>query len=65
MSADDADAFDPMIHQAEGVLATHLGVPIEEASRIIRTSAQRRDVSVEFVAEELVAPLAGPDATAD
>jgi AmiR/NasT family two-component response regulator len=55
----------PTIHQAEGVLATHLGVPIEEASKIIRSRAQRRHVSVEFVADELVAPLAGPDASTD
>lgn len=60
MNADDPDAFDPMIHQAEGVLAAHLDVPIEEAARIIRTSARRRDVPVGFVAGELVVPLASP-----
>jgi hypothetical protein len=57
----DADAFDPVIHQAEGVLATHLGVPVEVASTIIRTRAERRDVSVELVADELVAPLTAPN----
>lgn len=61
MSANDRDTFDPMVHQAEGVLAAHLGVPIEEAARIIRISAKRRDVAVGFLAGELVVPLTNPD----
>jgi hypothetical protein len=61
MTANDPDTFDPMVHQAEGVLATHLGVPIEEAARIIRITAERRDVAVGFLAGELVVPLESPD----
>jgi hypothetical protein len=61
MTASDPDDYDPMVHQAEGVLAAHLGVPIEEAARILRTTAQRRDVPVGFVAGELVVPLTAPD----
>lgn len=60
MTANNPDAFDPMIHQAEGVLAARLGVPIEEAARIIRISAKGRDVAVGFVAGELVVPLTNP-----
>ena len=61
MCANGPDTFDPMIHQAEGILAAHLGVSIEEAAKIIRISAKRRDIAVGFVAGELVVPLTSPD----
>jgi hypothetical protein len=41
MTATEPDDFTPMLHQAEGVMRTHLGVPVEEASEILRTSAER------------------------
>jgi hypothetical protein len=61
MMANDTDGFDPMIHQAEGVLAAHLEVPIDEAATIIRATAKRREVPLGFIAGELVVPLTNPD----
>jgi hypothetical protein len=60
MDAGDAEGSDPVIHQAEGVLASELRVPVAHAQRILRLHARSRGVGVEFVAGEVVAALTGP-----
>lgn len=57
MEADDRVPFDPVVHQAEGVVASQLKVPVDHAHMILRIRARDRGVPLDVVAEEVVAPL--------
>jgi hypothetical protein len=47
------------VHQAEGALVACLGVPIEEAAELLRAQARDHGMTVEDMADEVLAPLPG------
>jgi hypothetical protein len=47
------------VHQAEGALVARLGVPVEEAAELLRARARDSGVTVEEMADEILAPLPG------
>jgi len=49
----------PDVHQAEGALVARLGVPVEEAARLLRARAHENGVTVEEMAGEVLAPVTG------
>ena len=49
----------PDVHQAEGALVARLEVPVEEAARLLRAQAHENGVTVEEMAGEVLAPIAG------
>lgn len=60
-ASNDPGPFDPLICQAEGVLAAQLGVPVSHAEMIMRIRARTRGIPLGSVAREVMAPSVEPD----
>jgi len=52
----DPELFDEVIHQAEGVLASRLGVSVEQAAMILLVRAASRGLSLGWIAAEVLGP---------
>jgi len=62
-ASNDPRSFDPLIRQAEGVLAAQLGVPVPHAEMIMKIRARTRGVPLASIAREVIAPCVEPDDT--
>ncbi len=51
----DQDVWDPVVHQAEGMIAAQIQGPIEEATRRLTAAATHSGRSVSQVAGDVVA----------
>ncbi|WP_433782645.1 ANTAR domain-containing protein [Actinomycetospora sp. CA-101289] len=47
------------VHQAEGALVACLGVPVEDAAELLQTRARDHGITVEEMADEVLAPFPG------
>jgi hypothetical protein len=52
---------DPVVNQAQGVLAAQLDVPIRNTLMILRVRAISEGIALEKVAEKIVTPSENPD----